>query len=389
LAGKVLSRRAKHLYALSSLAIPVSLDDRGRRYAAYPGFSRIRWLLPRGQAQVRRAALKTMFQPRSRKGKVLKKLVSTGAIRGRDVYVKEAPLGRLEAELSRILGSPEVSVAFYIGTPGAYRKATAQVLTPRGETLAFAKIAASPITRANVETERRNLLMLSTNGSLRDAVPEVLGHFSWETANVLVTTEGPARPGPDELALEHLDFLRTLFLGFVQEVDFAESRMLSDISERIERLSPDLPGGLPELFRRAMDRLVEGIGGTLMPLSVVHRDFAPWNTRLGGGRLFVFDWDGAASGFTPLYDAFHFQSIKAALFGNTPLVPDPWFSRALLDSVWPEGRAHLPHLYLAYLLDISLLYGEARVTAPDAGESGVWRWFNARLHDFLRGETPF
>jgi hypothetical protein len=319
----------------------------------------------------------------------LKKLVTTGAIRGGDVYLQEAPLGRLEAELSRTLGSPEVSVAFYIGTPGAYRKATAQVLTPRGETLAFAKMAASPATRTNVETERRNLLMLSTNGSLRDAVPRVLSQFAWETADVLLTTDGPAQPGPDELALEHLEFLRTLFLEFIQDVDFAESRMLLDISERIERLSPDLAGDLPELYRRALDRLVEGIGGTQVPVSVVHRDFAPWNTRLGEGRLFVFDWDGAAAGFTPLYDAFHFQSIKAALFGNRPLVPDPWFSRALLQSVWPDGQTYLPHLYLAYLLDISLLYAEARVTAPDAGESGVWQWFNARLADFLRGKIPF
>jgi hypothetical protein len=43
------------------------------------------------------------------------------------------------------MGVDAVRLAFYLGVPAPHRKVTAQVLTPEGKTLAYAKIATSSI----------------------------------------------------------------------------------------------------------------------------------------------------------------------------------------------------------------------------------------------------
>jgi hypothetical protein len=69
-------------------------------------------------------------------------------------------------------------------------------------------------------------------------------------------------------------------------------------------------------------------------------------------------------------------------------LPDRAFLRRSLDELWPEGHRYLPWLYLVYLLDMSLYYGEARVLAPDAGEDRVWNWFCEQVGEFLQHGPP-
>lgn len=383
-----MSGKAPELSALASLAVPVSAGSTGREYGAYPNLARVRWLFPAGYPAVRRAGMRALFHPSSAKGRALKALVYAGGFRGERVFLEEAALAGLESRLSRTLGE-RVVVAFYVGTPGAYRKATAQVVTPAGETLAFAKIAASPAARTDVGDEDRNLRRLAENGNLRGRVPAVLDLFGWHGAEVLLLGGGPPSPGPKDLSSAHLGFLRDLFEPFAEEVVFSESPMMRRIRERARLLKPRLP----ERFRAPLDgavgRLERDLGPVGLPVSLAHRDFAPWNTRVGPAGLFVFDWDRAEGGVPPLYDAFHFQAIQAALFGGRrDPVPERGFLRALLDALWPEGHEHLPSLYLAYLLDQALFYGAARAAAPDAGEGGVWEWFVDRLRTSQEGASP-
>ena len=297
-------------------------------------------------------------------------------------------LTRLEAELAGALAEPEVRVAFYLGVPGAYRKVTAQVMTPDGVTLAFAKISTSPATRDLIERERRILLRLSESEGLRGRKPEVLHAFDWEGSRVLLMTGGPNRPGPGRLSDAHLALCRDVFLPFAQWGTFGEGAMMARMSETLLRVGPHLPTLLSARLEQALGRLREELGPVRLPLSLCHRDFAPWNTRCGPRGLFVFDWDGAQEGTTPLYDLFHFQAIQAALFDKRDPLPDRSLLPRSLDELWPEGHGYLPQLYLAYLLDMSLFYGEARVSAPDAGEDRVWNWFCGQVGVYLEHGPP-
>jgi hypothetical protein len=67
---------------------------------------------------------------------------------------------------------------------------------------------------------------------------------------------------------------------------------------------------------------------------------------------------------------------------------DRRFLEDLLRSLWPGAQEYLPWLYLAYLLDMSLLYGEAQVIAPGVGEQRVWRWFMEQIKTFLEEGPP-
>jgi hypothetical protein len=319
---------------------------------------------------------------------VLKRLIETGVLRGEKVWLEESTLACLEAAMTQALGEVDIRLAFYVGVPAPHQKVTAQVLTPAGKTLAYAKIATSPLAQAAVEVERRTLLRLSESESLRGNVPEVLSWFPWQEGKVLLITSGPEHTGPKKLSSVHSSFCESLFLSFAEENVFRESPMWTRMTETLLRLNTDLPDPLPAYYSRAFQRLGKELGSVLVPLSLAHRDFAPWNTRLGPEGLFVVDWERAEQEVIPLYDVFHFRAIQAALFERGKYLPDRRFLNHLLQHIWPEGHRHLPCLYLAYLVDMSLVYSEAQVTAPGVGEQRVWRWFVEQIGAFLEEGSP-
>jgi hypothetical protein len=370
------------------LGVRMESEGPGQTYMAYPNLREVRWLLPTERPILRQAGIRGLYQPSSLRGRMLKRLIDAGVLRGEKVWLEESTLTSLEAAMTQALGEVDIRVAFYVGVPAPHRKVTAQVLTPAGKTLAYLKIATSPLAQAAVEVERSTLLRLSESERLRGKVPEVLSWFPWKEGKALLITSGPEHAGPKKLSSVHLSFCESLFLSFAEENVFRESPMWTRMTETLLRLNTDLPDPLPAYYGRAFQRLSEELGPVLLPLSLAHRDFAPWNTRLGPEGLFVVDWERAEQRVIPLYDAFHFRAIQAALFGGGKYLPDRRFLNHLLRRLWPEGHRHLPCLYLAYLVDMSLVYSEAQITAPGVGEQRVWRWFVEQIGAFLEEGSP-
>ena len=361
----------------------------GRTYTAYPNLSGARWLLPGDRPALRRAGIDGLYQPNSLRGRALRTLIGAGAVPGEKIRLEEDALARLEAMLAPIVDAGAVRLAFYLGVPAPHRKVTAQVLDREGKTLAYAKIATSPLAQAALERERRALLRLSESADLRGSVPGILGSLAWHGGTILPISMGPPRPGPRGLSSAHLGFCTRVFESFRTQDRFAESPMWARMSEMWQRLGRDSPEALPPSLGPALDRLHEELGPVSIPLSLAHGDFAPWNTRLGPGSLFVCDWERASEGMSPLYDAFNFQALQAALQGRRRGgVRDRRFHLALIDTLWPGGRDLLSLLYLAYLSHVTLLYSEAQSLAPGVGEKQVWRWFARQIEDVLEGDTP-
>ena len=360
----------------------------GRKYRAYPSVDRVRWLLPADQPALRRAGIRGLYQPVRLRGRILGGLIGTGALSGKRVWLEENALARLEDKLASTMSEDEVRLAFYVGVPSPHRKVTAQVLSPTGETLAYAKIAALPLAQGAVESERRVLLQLSESNALLGKVPRVLGSFDWQSSTLLITTMGPERHGPKRLSHTHARFFAEVFHAFKQEEVFVEGPMWTQMSETWRRLNHSSPEVLPAQTGPALERLHDELGAVLVPSSLAHGDFAPWNTRLGPGCLFVFDWERASSGMTPLYDAFNFQALQAALRGQRRAALGEQFFADLLHRLWPQGQRHLSMLYLAYLTHVLLLYSEAQSLAPGVGERKVWAWFAQQVEDFLNGYSP-
>jgi hypothetical protein len=361
----------------------------GRAYTAYPNLTNVRWLLPAKQPALRRAGIGGLYQPNSLRGRALRTIIGAGAVPGETVWLEEEALVRLETMLAPVIGVGTVRLAFYLGVPAPHRKVTAQALTPDGRTLAYAKIATSPLAQVAVKTERRALLRLSESAGLQGRIPKVLGTFDWHGGTILLITTGPPRPGPRELSSVHLRFCTQLFQSFGVQETFVESPMWTRMSEIWLRLQDGSPETLPDNLGRALERLHEELGPVSMPLSLAHGDFAPWNTRLGPRSLFVLDWERASEGMSPLYDVFNFQALQAALQGRRKGIRDRRFLLTLLNALWPEGRERLPILYLAYLAHVTLLYSEAQSLVPGVGERKVWRWFAQQIESVLNGDALF
>jgi hypothetical protein len=359
----------------------------GRMYAAYPNLANVRWLLPANQPALRRAGIEGLYQPSSLRGRALRTIIGAGAVQGEKVWLEEDNLQRLETMLGSVMGVEAVRLAFYLGVPAPHRKVTAQVLTPDGKTLAYAKIATSQLAQAALKTERRALWRLSQSAGLQGTVPEVLGSLEWRGGTILLITMGPPRPGPRGLSSAHLRFCTQLFQSFRRHQTFVESPMWSSMSEIWLHLQRSSPKTLPANLGPALERLHEELGPVNMPLSLAHGDFAPWNTRLGERSLFVLDWERASEGMTPLYDAFNFQALQSALLGRRKGIRDGLFLLRLLDAIWPEGHKHLPILYLAYLTHVTLLYSEAQSLVPGVGEKKVWHWFAKQIESALHEDA--
>ena len=126
----------------------------GGAYVAYPNLARVRWLLPANRSALRRAGIRGLYQPNSLRGRARRTVIAAGAVPGEKVWLEEDALARLETMLASVVGVGTLRLAFYLGVPAPHRKVTAQMLAPDGETLAYAKIATSPLARAAVERER-------------------------------------------------------------------------------------------------------------------------------------------------------------------------------------------------------------------------------------------
>jgi hypothetical protein len=362
-------------------------NSAGRIYTAYPNLANVRWLLPANQPNLRRAGIEGLYQPNSLRGRALRKIIGAGALQGEKVCLEEDSLQRLETMVASVMGVEGVRLAFYMGVPSPHRKVTAQLLSPDGKTLAYAKLATSELAKRALQTEKRALLRLSQSALLQGTVPELLGSLDWQGGTIVLITMGPPTPGPRELSSVHLDFCTQLFQSFRVHQSFVESPMWSSILQRWLRLKQSSPQTLPANVGPALERLHDELGGVSMPLSVAHGDFAPWNTRLGARSLFVLDWERACEGMSPLYDAFNFQALQSALQGRRRGIRDRRFVERLLESIWPEGQKHLPELYLAYLTHVSLIYSEAQSLEPGVGEKKVWGWLAQQIESALKEDA--
>ncbi|HET6660667.1 MAG TPA: hypothetical protein VFH16_12185 [Rubrobacter sp.] len=374
----------------ASALLGVRLDtakSEGRFYTAYPNLANVRWLLPANQPTLRRAGIEGLYQPNSLRGRALRKIIGAGALQGEKVCLEEDSLARLERMLAPLMGVEAVRLAFYMGVPAPHRKVTAQLLTPDGKTLAYAKIATSQLAQEALKSEKPALLRLSQSADLQGTVPEVLGSLEWQRGTIVLITMGPPRPGPRDLSSAHLGFCTHLFQSFRVHQSFVESPMWSGMSQTWLRLKHSSPESLPSNVGPALERLHDELGEVSMPLSVAHGDFAPWNTRLGGRKLFVLDWERSCEGMSPLYDAFNFQALQAALQGRRRGIRDRRFFVRMLEVLWPEGQKHLPILYLAYLTHVSLIYSEAQSLVPGVGEKKVWGWFAQQIESALKEDA--
>ena len=296
-----------------------------RVYGLSPSLDDLRLAVPVGNSACAAASL-ALYQPSLKKAKMRKAVAYCLARLGLAmmwarwlmlVWRTESPdtARGLPSLLHECFGE-EIEFALFTGTPGYLRKPTMQIMDASGDILGYCKVATSPQTREVVENEERTLKLLSGIDLGAAMVPELVysGGLTDGTPVLVQSTKkehlSAAPLSPDAV---HGDFLIRLFKQTKQEQQFLESAVFLDIRKRLSRLSGNAGDGLIRDLLAAFEWSSGMLENAKIPLCLAHRDFTPWNTFLAGGRLYVFDWEFARTGWIPLADAFHFVLQKGIL----------------------------------------------------------------------------
>lgn len=340
-----------------------------RDYWVLPNLRQPRWFFPTEPNLLNEALV---LLPSSLKGRILRHLITLGLLPRHRLRIAVPQEPEIERALAKCLDVESVRIALAPGTPGAYQKVTALVLSAEGQKLGYVKMGWSPAARQMVAVERQNLEFLGTLGQMCGAVPRVLGWLGSDSYDGLLISKGPEKVGPSKLDRVHLTFLSKLAAATSVETEFGHSNTWLAIQEGVHSVKSKVSRAWANRLDASLQRIVP-LCSTTMRLSMAHRDFTPWNTRLlDNKQLYVFDWESAKLRYIPMYDVFHFDVMQSILSGLGHIWSSKWRQWVAHGRVaWQVPEDQVGTLYLAYLLDLSIFYLRARIDSPEVGTDQV------------------
>jgi len=278
--------------------------------------------------------------------------------------IEEGPHGFLSRQTSP--GRPAYS-AVQLGTRGPFQKASVLLVSELGDGLAYAKIAAAADADGQIARETSWLRELEATSELERQVPRLLAEGRASSGRrYLVTTLAPGSRTTRAFTSGHAVFLAALGRVRREVMNFAASPCLGRLESDAAGLGPEAMATERAMLRAALHDCRVLLGDWAGPFVIAHGDFVPWNIRVRGERIFVFDWEQARAGSNPLYDALNFRVMQRAVcrrpFDAGFLVRTLRYADSAAHLLYPEwtwrARA-VSGLVLAYLLDVVLQHASA------------------------------
>jgi hypothetical protein len=256
----------------------------------------------------------------------------------------------LERLVAETTGEEQPRFAFSMGSP-VPRKLTAQAMRPDGSTLGYIKIAVDEKAAERIRHEAATLAQLQGSSLLRPHIPAVLFAGEWHGQSILFQSAGEGAQGPARFNGLHSRFLHALQRS--SAVERSGEALVEEMAGRWEAVAAQLDVNWRKLGRAALRMAASELRGAQIACGLSHGDFAPWNTRVRKGRLFVFGWASAEWDMPIWWDLFHFDlQVRALLRQNSGI------EMARLDAPAWNG------LYALFLLNS---VARAVVDGEDAG----------------------
>jgi hypothetical protein len=313
------------------------------------------------------------YRPGGLAGRCMKAMITGGLIRGNAAPGADAPLNRLKEFITQTLGITDIALSVTIGTSGAYRKHTARIMTGDGTPVAYAKLADLDLAKKKIVAEAKNLTTLGSISEILGQVPKLLHFGEIDGCAIIITSAGPDEPGPAVLSSQHEQFLHSIYLALGTTKQFLQSAFWMDVTERINWLWDKVPAAWGHRLAAARNFIETNFHNSEIPLSFVHRDFAPWNTRALREKLFVFDWEDAVPEAPPVIDIIHFNAIQSALAGRRLSTDLREIGRMYSNIVGlpAPSDVDIEKFLIVYWLDLGSYYLKAYLEAPWSGDAGV------------------
>jgi hypothetical protein len=251
------------------------------------------------------------------------KLGCAGWLRPRVLLASKGPL-RLEALVQAVAGEPHPRFSVSFGRQAAVRKVTVQVMrspvdnTNRGhrqtahDILGYIKLPLTDMACERVRHEAATLERLWNFLSLRKHIPRVLYAGNWNDTFALFQSPLEGTIGPTRLNGIHTEFLHALWS--VHRVEKPGKTLIQRVAGSWEKVAPLLGAKWDNLGREVLGRATRLIDDRMLRFGVMHGDFAPWNTRVRGKELLLFDWESAEWEAPTTWDISHFEVLTASSF---------------------------------------------------------------------------
>lgn len=286
-----------------------------RRFAVVPSLANPRWFVPLDARAISAAAF-SLFMPVRRRAWVQHGLARCLARAGLDcwyrnqIIIAQRELPPLERLLQKHLGPDAYRLAISSGMAAVARngKTSFGVLTRGGQIVGFGKLSGSDITRRLVQHEA-TMLSAMANLADRGQVPRLLVADCVDGRYVTVASPLPGRAPGKRVTEAHQRFLRRL--QSASHKPAASTEVVGAIRHRIHTLTKpraDLAAMLEEVMP-VLSRLI-------VPITIVHRDFTPWNLRCQRGVVSAFDWEYGQLDGVPLLDECHHTLAVGFLLGR-------------------------------------------------------------------------
>ena len=324
-----------------------------RRYAVLPRLRNARWFIPIDDPAAASAGF-CLYTPTRLLARVKRAAARVGA-RARlpfwysdHLWIAQRSLAPIEQFLQPLFPGTPFRLALSSGAPepARNRKASVAVIGPGGRLLAFAKASGSPLASALIRSEAATLEAFAARPGLSGSTPRLIAAARVEETEVSVQTPLPGRPAGARLSAAHHRLLGRLRVGpwkpatATNQVASLPSRLASLLAPR-----PDLAA--------VLDDLLPHLEGVVVPETIVHGDFAPWNLLEHRGEVTAFDWEYAELSGLPLADELHHRL-------QVGYHVDGWSTRQACEFLAAHARAgpmglrprEVAALQAVYLLDI-------------------------------------
>ena len=246
------------------------------------------------------------------------------------------------------------SIGFYLGNRFNYRRPAMFVFGGAG-LQAVCKFVSDDHGKARLRVERDVIAALSADRLYDGRIPQPIIDMSTHGGDALVVSALPGHPTPVDMSAPVRRWL-DLCVG-ERRVRFRDFEHVRGQLARRE--------GESAIAREAVRRAAPAIAELEVPATVVHGDFAPWNTLIEDDVLRVFDWEYGVLDGVPGWDAAFWQiqvglvlhdwDPAAVVAHVTRLEPLPSYSAL-------QHRALLAFL-LAHMIDRSRPIDDAARTA--------------------------
>jgi len=212
----------------------------------------------------------------------------------------------LEHHISEVLSQPQLMMSVTFGSLRPNRKPVLQMTDPRGEVVAYAKVAWNDLTTSLVDEEADALRRWAADPPRSFRVPELLHHGAWHDRALIVTSgfRSPVWRRGRVNAPPPVRVLREVAeRGGLSFASICAAPLWTELRTRGAMLAdPDARDRLAELI----DRFERRFAGVETAIGSWHGDWAPWNMSWVDGRLAIWDWERARSGVPVGLDAIHF-----------------------------------------------------------------------------------